>query len=186
MSSSKIKNSIFWKAAALLTAAIVCLVPVLASCGGGGGEIVLTDDSGDETDDVSGGVFSFKIASGASVAPNDNLATFIAAAGQPVSYEESNSCAYIGLDKVYVYSGYTIYTYPVNGVDYLLQLKFTDDSVSTPEGISIGCTEEEVVSTYGRGFKKIGDSIVYYRGATSLQFTLKSGVVNAVSYSAVE
>ncbi|MBP5173951.1 MAG: hypothetical protein ILP01_03285 [Clostridia bacterium] len=164
----------------VLTAVLILFV----SCGGGGGEIVLNPDDTEERSHGSNDVFSFSGGTNISLAPHDNLEGFIKAAGEPLSYEESNSCAYLGLDKVWTYSGYTIYSYPVNGVDYLLQLVFTDDSVKTSEGISIGATEAEVRAAYGDGFETVGNAICYTRGNTVLQFGLKDGRVTSIVYNA--
>ena len=170
------------KSIAVIASALALLL-ILVSCSGGGGNIVLTDDEDSGTHD-SGEVFSFSGGTNISLAPHDNLESFIKAAGEPLSYEESNSCAYLGLDKVWTYSGYTIYSYPVDGVDYLLQLVFTDDSVKTSEGISIGATEAEVKAAYGDVFETVGNAICYTRGDTVLQFGLKDGRVTSIVYNA--
>ena len=73
----------------------------------------------------------------------------ITALGSDYSYYESPSCAYIGLDKCYVYNGFSIYTYPDdNAVDHVLQIILTDDTLSTPEGLIIGDTAEKVIELY--------------------------------------
>ena len=93
----------------------------LVSCGGNGGiEITLAP----ETEEQAGSrdnVYSITI-NNTSIAPHDDLTDIIPALGKYIDYAESTSCAYLGLDKVYVYSGYTIYTYPVDGVDYVYDI----------------------------------------------------------------
>ncbi|MCQ2427831.1 MAG: hypothetical protein MJ137_05455 [Clostridia bacterium] len=164
--------------------AALMLISFVSCGGGGGGEITLPPEDDTTASGATGDGFSFAGGTSVSVAPHDNLAAFIAAAGKAVSYEESNSCAYLGLDKIWVYSGYTIYSYPKDGVDYLLQLVFTDDSVKTDEGISIGMTADEVKTAYGNDYASIGEAMVYTKGVTSLKFGIKDGKVTQVIYSA--
>jgi len=161
------------------------LIAALVSCGGGGGgELTLGEDTEQPGTDKTN-AYSFTGGTTVALAPHDDLAAYIAVAGTPVSYEESNSCAYLGLDKIWVYSGYTIYSYPDNGIDRLLQLVFTDDSVKTGEGISIGMSVDDVKAAYGTEFSSVGDSMVYTKGVTAIQFGIKDGKVTQVIYSAV-
>ena len=52
-----------------------------------------------------------------------------------------HAVAYIGLDKMYIYQGFAIYTYPDDkAVDHVLQVVLTDDTLSTPEGLIIELT----------------------------------------------
>ena len=132
---------------------------------------------------MNGGGFSFK-AKGVTMTPNANAADAVNALGDPISYNESPSCAFTGTDKVYVYNGFMLYTYPKNNTDYILKINLTSDSVSTPEGIKIGSTKSAVVSAYGEGSSS-GSVITYTKGKTQLKITFNGETVKGISYEAI-
>lgn len=83
------------------------------------------------------------------ILPGDPASPVIEALGQPNSYTEEASCAFEGLDKTWVYSGFSLTTYPNGGEDYIHTIWFTDDSVTTEEGIFIGAAQQAVDAAYG-------------------------------------
>lgn len=107
----------------------------------------------------------------------------LAALGEPKSYDESPSCAFEGLDKVYVYAGFQLQTYPKGGKDYIRSVSLTDDSVKTPEGIAIGATPDQVKQAYGAPQQETTTALEY-RFATDcrLQFLLRDGKVTNIYY----
>lgn len=118
------------------------------------------------------------------ITPNDLVDPLITALGSDYSYYESPSCAYIGLDKVYVYKGFSIYTYPdENAVDHVLQVALTDDTLSTPEGLIIGDTAEKVIELYGEDYAESGGSYAYTREKTTLSIIIKDGRVISIQYN---
>ena len=118
------------------------------------------------------------------ITPNDLVDPLITALGSDYSYFESPSCAYIGLDKCYVYKGFTIYTYPDdNAVDHVLQVVLTDDTLSTPEGLILGDTAEKVIELYGNDYVESDGSYAYTRGKTSLMIIMKNGRVLSIQYT---
>ena len=165
-------------------AAALALILALAGCSGGGGtEIELTDEvtgsQGASRDDV----WYFDTGS-VKLAPHDNFTSVSAYLGDPLSKDESPSCAYIGYDKVFVFKGFTVQTYPENGVDFVLWISLTDQSVKTPQGVGIGSTKEEVIAATGVEYDDRGDSIVYSKGKTSLSFIFPAGRATVVQYLA--
>ncbi len=119
--------------------------------------------------------------------PNQLVDSIIAALGNDYTYLESPSCAYVGLDKVYAYKGFTIYTYPDSkSADHISQIVITDDSVSTPEGIRIGDAAEKIAETYGRDYQDLNGAYVYTRGKTKLGFVIKDGKVFSIQYDMIE
>lgn len=169
----------------IAAAAAVLMILALASCTEGGGEINLGNDSTTAPQQTveEGGSFSFN-AGRVSVTPHGDFANVEQYLGEPVSKEVSASCAYIGYDKVYVYGGFTIQTYPDGDHDYVLWISVTDPSLKTEEGISIGSTEAEVRAAYGDVFEARGSAYVYKKGKTSLSFMISDGVVKAIQYMA--
>lgn len=117
------------------------------------------------------------------ITPNDLVDPLITALGSDYSYHESPSCAYIGLDKCYVYKGFSIYTYPdENAVDHVLQIVLTDDSLSTPEGLIIGDTAEKVIELYGNDYAESDGSYAYTLGKTTLTIIVKNDKVVSIQY----
>ena len=118
------------------------------------------------------------------ITPNDLVDPLITALGSDYTYYESPSCAYIGLDKVYVYKGFTIYTYPdANAVDHVLQIAITDDTLSTPEGLIIGDTAKKVIELYGENYVESGGSYAYNLGKTTLTIIIKDDRVVSIQYN---
>ena len=126
--------------------------------------------------------FSF-VHNNVKITPNDLVDPLITALGSDYSYYESPSCAYIGLDKCYVYNGFSIYTYPDdNAVDHVLQIILTDDTLSTPEGLIIGDTAEKVIELYGKDYVESDGSYAYTLGKTTLMIIMKNNRVQSIQY----
>lgn len=123
---------------------------------------------------------------GISIPMKAEAAPIVAQLGEPLNYFESESCAFKGLDKVYTYASFELCTYPVDGVDYVLSVRFTNDTVSTAEGISIGSTLDSLNSAYSASVA-VGDTgFTLTGGDSSLAFILdgSTGAVTSVKYSA--
>ncbi len=105
--------------------------------------------------------------------------------GESKDYFEAPSCAFQGLDKIYYYSGFELSTYPKDDIDYISAINFTDDSVSTKEGISIGSTSDEVIKAYGNDYKGENGSYIYILGKSKLSFITENDAVTAITYEAV-
>ncbi len=50
---------------------------------------------------------------------NEDVAPILSGLGNYNNYAESPSCAFKGLDKIYSYSGFDLYTYPKGSVCFL-------------------------------------------------------------------
>lgn len=119
--------------------------------------------------------------------PGDEAAEPLAALGTYKNYSESGSCGGIeGLDKVYEYDGFTVKTTPgLRGgsvIDVIMSITLTDDSIKTPEGLTIGSTREAVTAALGAGGEGNG-TLVYAGTDTRLTFTLRDGKVTGIQYS---
>jgi hypothetical protein len=63
------------------------------------------------------------------------------------------------------------------------KIVLTDDSVSTPEGISIGSSRDEVIAAYGESFtENASGTLTYTDGTTKLMIGIKDGAVSAIHY----
>ncbi|WMJ85597.1 hypothetical protein [Anaerocolumna sp. MB42-C2] len=119
---------------------------------------------------------------GVTISMNDNAAPIVTALGEPMDYFEAPSCAFQGLDKIYYYNGFDLSTYPGADGDYISAIEFTDDSVSTKEGVFIGKTKDEVIKTYGNDFTEESGSLAYTKGKTKLTFLIENNAVTSINY----
>ena len=112
-------------------------------------------------------------------------APILEALGEPVSYTESASCAFTGLDKTYYFGGFYLETYPIDDVDYVNSVWLVDDSSTTPEGIYIGASKAEVEAAYGaENFN--GTNAYRMTGTTSiLTIILDGDLVTSIQYDAI-
>ena len=102
--------------------------------------------------------------------------------GKEESYYESPSCAFGDLDKIYVYPGYEIDTYSLEGIDYVSAVIFLDDSVATPEGVGIGATAGKVKEVYGEPTSETATMLSYVKDHMKLCFIINDDTVEAVEY----
>ena len=104
--------------------------------------------------------------------------------GDPIDLVETPSCG--GgeePDREYTYAGFKFNTVNENGVNKIVKIVLTDDSVSTPEGITIGDGRETVIETYGEDFtENASGTLTYTDGATKLMFGISNGCVSAIHY----
>lgn len=104
--------------------------------------------------------------------------------GDPIDLVETPSCG--GgeePDREYTYAGFKFNTVNENGKNVIVKIVLTDDSVSTPEGISIGSSRDEVIAAYGESFtENASGTLIYTDGATKLMIGIKDGAVSAIHY----
>ena len=152
----------------------------LCACGGSGDGTQAPSDT--DSSLIEPYYFETK---GVKVAMNAEAAPVVAALGEPKNYVESPSCAFNGIDKEYNYGSYVIYTYPKDGVDYILQVVLMDDLCSTREGISIGAEKAQVTAAYGDECKVVGSGLEYDYGDCQLTFVFENDIVKSIQYYAV-
>lgn len=116
------------------------------------------------------------------VAIDQDMAEVLSALGEPKSYFEAESCAFEGLDKTYTYSGFVITTRPDGDKDYVNSIVLTDDSVTTPEGLYIGSSGDDVTAAYGSSSGATDTFRPYTKGNTALNFVLSGGKVISIEY----
>ena len=137
----------------------------------------------DETEkEASGYFFEYN---GTSIYMNTDVVPVIEALGEARDYFEAESCAFKGLDKVYSYPGIEISTYPMDGKDYISSLDLADDTVSTPEGIYLGSTVDDVIAAYGEDYQESLGSYTYTKDDSKLQFITMDGEVIGITYFAI-
>ena len=158
----------------------------LAACGGkDDGEKTPGDVQSQQPSEAVGGSGSYVFKSGdTAVAIDQDMAEVLAALGEPKSYFEAESCAFQGLDKTYTYSGFVITTRPDGDKDYVNSIVLTDDSVTTPEGIYIGSSADDVAAAYGQSGTQSDTLMGYVEDGCALNFILDEGKVISIEYLA--
>ena len=116
---------------------------------------------------------------------NADFAPLRASLGEPDSYFEAASCAFEGLDKTYTYAGLEIITYPDGDVDRISSVRILNNSVSTPEGITIGASMAAVTAAYGENYEEAGLMHVYKDGDAVLSVLFEDDTVISVEYTAI-
>ena len=104
--------------------------------------------------------------------------------GDPIDLVETPSCGGgAEPDREYTYAGFKFNTVNENGLNKIVKIVLTDDSVSTPEGISIGSSRDEVIAAYGESFtENASGTLTYTDGTTKLMIGIKDGAVSAIHY----
>lgn len=115
---------------------------------------------------------------------DQDMAEVLSALGEAKQYFEAASCAFEGLDKTYTYSGFSITTRPDGDKDFVNSIILTDDSVTTPEGLYIGSTADDVTAAYGECPDATDTFLSYTKGNTALNFVLEDGKVVSIEYLA--
>ena len=116
---------------------------------------------------------------------NADFAPLLASLGDPDSYFEAASCAFDGLDKTYTYAGLEIVTYPDGDVDRISSVRILNNSVSTPEGMTIGSSLADVTAAYGEGYEELGLQHAYEDGDTIFSVLFEDGAAISVEYIAI-
>lgn len=139
-----------------------------------------------ETDAPAPAVDAFGFTyNGVEIAMNANAADIIAQLGEPRSYTEEASCAFVGLDKTYFYGSFYLQTYPQGEEDFVYCAWLVDDSITTDEGIYIGATQAEVESAYGTAGYNGSNAYLMTAGDSKLTVIMKDGVVSSIQYDAI-
>ena len=155
------------------------LMSLLVGCSKGSNNGKTNENNTQSTQVTTGYQFDNQ---GITISMNDKAAPIVTALGEPMDYFEAPSCAFQGLDKIYYYNGFDLSTYPGADGDYISAIEFTDDSVSTKEGIFIGKTKDEVIKTYGKDFTEESGSLAYIKGKTKLTFLIENNAVTSINY----
>ena len=122
---------------------------------------------------------------GVEIRPNTDVAPVLQALGEADECFEAKSCAFDGMDKTFFYSGIELTTYPKSDKeDYVSSIYFTDDSVSTKEGIYIGSTLQQLLDAYGENYSGNGQAYTYTKEDTSIMFIVEEDEVTSITYLA--
>ena len=120
---------------------------------------------------------------GVSIRPNVKWSSYKDSFGTPSSTQQAPSCHFDGMDNIYYYNGFAIYTYMNGSESYVYDIEITSPSISTGKGIRVGSTADAVIAAYGTGYASKSDSLIEYRsGSQSIYFTLSGGNVSVIEF----
>lgn len=119
---------------------------------------------------------------GVRIAVDDPAESVLSALGAWSSYDESPSCAFEGLDKIYGYGSFEIQTYTKDGKDYIRAIYLIDDGCRTQRDITIGDTVEAVKEAYGTPTQESESSLQYAGDGMTLAFLIRDGRVTNIQY----
>jgi hypothetical protein len=105
----------------------------------------------------------------------------IARLGDDYTVTEAESCAGVGVDRMYTYPSVRLYVFaPEGGEAVISSVSYTDDGALTADGLHIGSKVEEVVAVMGEPDEKSDARLVYHSDGAVLTFGLRDGVVVSV------
>ena len=111
-----------------------------------------------------------------------------AALGEPLDMMSAPSCAFKGDDKEFVYDGMSVYTNPLGEKDVWMEAYITGGDWTTPHGIGIGSTRDDILAAYGDGFYSDSDEMMTYSvsgdpddySSPCIMFTLEDDIVTCI------
>ncbi|MCI8296608.1 MAG: hypothetical protein HFG22_12170 [Lachnospiraceae bacterium] len=106
--------------------------------------------------------------------------------GKAENYYEAQSCEHQGKEKVFTYAGFELSTYPSGSKDHIKSVWFLSEDTTTPEGIHIGSTIQEMEKAYGSDHVEEKGSYIYTAEDSVLTFYTKKDLVSGIEYKAIE
>ncbi len=135
-----------------------------------------------ETAPEGGFVFDYQ---GTEIHLHDDFAPILAALGEPTSYTESASCAFVGKDKTYNYGSFVVTTYQVEDRDYVYSFWFVDDSVTTSDGLYIGAPQSQAETACGLETYNGTNAYLQNEGDTRRIVIVTNGIISSIQYTVV-
>ena len=107
----------------------------------------------------------------------------ITALGTPKSTSPMGNCGGQGTLTKYTYASIEIYVLASGDKETIDQITLLDDSIKTPENITIGSTKDEVIGACGNAYSKMSDTgITYTSGDKNFMIQLRDGAVVGIDY----
>jgi len=133
------------------------------------------------TDDANGRWKAFSHG-GITVEPGDDMKSVLQGLGDPISTYESPSCIFDGNDLVYTYDGFEVNAAMIDGLETCVALFVTDDSIQTPEGISIGSSLADVLGAFGEPDEEETGQYTWFEDDRELVIVVIDDRVTSISY----
>ncbi len=112
----------------------------------------------------------------------DTMDDIIAGIGDPNGTFEAASCAYQGNDYFYYYSGFELMANDFDGVQRLTHITVIDDTVSTPQGITIGMAAIDFTASSISFTDEGNGKFTHQEGSCIMQVIIKNDKVSAIEY----
>lgn len=122
------------------------------------------------------------LSDGVEIIPKEFYAPISANLPSPYETGEAPSCAFEGLDTLYRFEGYDIQCGLIRGEEVITGVFFVDETVSTPEGMKIGMSVEEMIDIYGTDFSEDFSKYTYSDGEVELIFVSEDNEIISISY----
>lgn len=119
-----------------------------------------------------------------SIALNAPAAPVLAALGAPFGYGESKSGVYSGVEKTYQFSGLRLKTFQAQDGERILGMMITDKNLTTPDGLAVGDTAQQVRSCFGENCIQDNCCIIN-RDQEQMIVLLENNFVTAIQYTLV-
>ena len=171
---------------------IVLLGLGLAACGGGNDppatqpptttEAASGPAGGQPTNEPANHSFVFR---GTTITMGADPHPVIAALGEPLGESRNPNCAIEGEDVALQYPGIVLtLTYPADGsAPFITGLRLLDDSVTTPEGLTIGSPAADIARLYGPYDREENGFFYFHRGRSALEIAVGGdGLVDQIIY----
>jgi hypothetical protein len=181
----------------VLTAAFAASVLLFTSCGSSestgdagtsGNDSASVSDAETGNDDAAasaGAGYQFE-SNGVSISVDVDVDPIVEALGEAKSVYEQPSCAGQGTSYAYSYSGFEIATYPDGDSNLIAYILIKDDTVSTPEGIDLSMTKDDVIAAYGEGYTaedlENGAELTYEKDGMTLNFFFDGENISSIEY----
>ena len=103
--------------------------------------------------------------------------------GDDYTLSESESCAGVGMDRLYAYPSMRLYTFaPEGAVERVTAISYTDDGADT-RGARIGSAVEQLVAAFGTPDEQDDTALVYRDASATLKVTLRDGRATGITLS---
>lgn len=97
--------------------------------------------------------------------------------GTPTTYSESEN-----MDRVYSYDEFEIATHVTDEGECIAAVFIMDESIMTPEGVSVGMTLDDMEDVYGTDYIEDDDMYIYESNGMGLEFLISDGVIVYMQY----
>ena len=161
---------------------LVLMAFALTGCSDNNGGDPSGDTDGDVTAEKNGYAFE---SNGVEILMFAQAEDVLSALGEENTYFEAESCAFQGMDKIYTYNGFEVRTNEIDQKDYITSVMLIDDTVATPEGVSLFMTKADMVAAYGEDFTEDMGLCTYVKGKSTLSFLIQDDEIVSIEYCGV-
>ena len=121
---------------------------------------------------------------GTSISLNKGWSNYASVMGAPVDEQQAPSCHYDGMDTIYMYDGYSIYTAMTGDDAIVYYIEITTVDLPTAKGAKVGMTTDEIKNLYGNSPVTNTDKLLKYDLGDKhfIDFLLKDGKAFEIAF----